>query len=53
MIGIQQTKIVMAIIKIQSSQNSSEIKESSFMSSFMVFFTSPQNTQTSVSMKKQ
>lgn len=50
MIGIQQTEVVMAIIKIQSSQDPSEIKESSFVSSFMLCFTSPQNTQTSISM---
>lgn len=50
MIGIQQTEVVMAIIKIQSSQDPSEIKESSFVSSFMLCFTSPQNKQTSISM---
>lgn len=53
MIGIQQTKVVMVITKTQSSQDPSEIKKSSFMSSFTACFSSPQNTQTSVSMKKQ
>lgn len=51
--GTRQTKVVMMITKIQSSQDASEIKESYFMNSFMLCFSSPQNTETSVSMKKQ
>lgn len=48
MTGIQQTKVVIVITKIQRSQDTSEIKPSSFM----VGFSSPQNIQISVSMKK-
>jgi len=37
MIGIQQTKVVMAIIEIQSSQDPSETKEISFYGMFYYF----------------
>lgn len=48
MIGIQQNKVVTVIIKTQHPQDTSETKASSFM----ICFSSPQNTQISVSMKK-